>query len=515
MTSKGNENVVAKEKLGKRMLAFIEEKFNKLWDPITLFCVLCLFILVLSMILSLAGVTAVHPGTGATLEVVNLLSKSGLQMFVSTITSSFQSFPPLGLVIIVMMGVGLADKAGLMTTFLRRSVSGASRTLVTAIVVFLGINAVAAGDAGFVVLPPLAAVVFLGMGRHPLAGLYAAYASVASGFAACLFVQMGDVIATSFTIPAAQLIDPSYTATPAMNLYFMAASAVVLLPVGVWVNNRIVEPRLGEYVRPDDVRVEDQGITELERKGLRWAGITLLVSVVVMIALCIGPNAFFADPETGALTGGNAPLMKGIVPIVTVLFLLPGLAFGIAAGTIRSDRDAVRMMSESVSELGGYIVLAFFASQFMTLFAKSNLGAIISIKGAESLQAAGISGIPLLVGLILLCCFINLFLGSAGAKWAILAPIFVPMFMLLGYDPALTQACYRVGDSLTNTLTPLFSYFPILLGFIRKYQKDAGLGTVLANMLPYSLAFGVVWVVLLIVFVVFNIPVGIGGGIYW
>ena len=508
-----NGNAVAKEKLGKRMLALIEEKFNKLWDPITLFCVLCGIILLLSMILSKANITAVHPGTGATLEVVNLLSKSGLQMFVSSITSSFQSFPPLGLVIIVMMGVGLADKAGLMTTFLRRSVSGASRTLVTAIVVFLGINAVAAGDAGFVVLPPLAAVVFLGMGRHPLAGLYAAYASVAGGFAACLFVQMGDVIATSFTIPAAQLIDPNYTGTPAMNLYFMAASAVVLLPVGVWVNNRIIEPRLGKY--EGAVEVESQEVTEQERRGLRWAGVTLLVLVVALVALCIGPNAFFADPENGDIFGFNAPLMKGIVPIVTVLFLLPGLAYGIAARTIKSDRDAVRMMSDSVSELGGYIVLAFFASQFMTLFSKSNLGAIISIKGAEALQTAGISGIPLLIGMILLCCFINLFLGSAGAKWAILAPIFVPMFMLLGYNPALTQVCYRIGDSLTNTLTPLFSYFPILLGFIRKYQKDAGLGTVLANMLPYSLAFGVVWILLLIVFVVFNIPVGIGGGIYW
>lgn len=463
----------------------------------------------------MAGVTAVHPGTGATLEVVNLLSKSGLQMFVSSITASFQSFPPLGLVIIVMMGVGLADKAGLMTTFLRKSVSGASKTLVTAIVVFLGINAVAAGDAGFVVLPPLAAVVFLGMGRHPLAGLYAAYASVASGFAACLFVQMGDVIATSFTIPAAQLIDPNYMSTPAMNLYFMAVSAVILLPVGVWVSNRIVEPRLGVYEQTEDIEVETHEITEQEKKGLKWAGITLLVTTVIIVVLCIGPNAFFADPETGDIFGFNAPLMKGVVPIVTALFLLPGLAYGIAARTIRSDRDAVRMMSESVSELGGYIVLAFFASQFMTLFAKSNLGAIISIKGAEGLQAAGINGIPLLIGLILLCCFINLFLGSAGAKWAILAPIFVPMFMLLGYNPALTQVCYRIGDSLTNTLTPLFSYFPILLGFIRKYQKDAGLGTVLANMLPYSLAFGVVWVLLLVGFVLLNIPLGIGGGIYY
>lgn len=504
---------ITRQGLAKRMLNALEEKCNKLWDPITLFVVLCGVILLASWILAFFDVTAVHPGTGDTLQAINLLSKEGMQMFIGNITNNFQSFPPLGLVIIVMMGAGLADKSGLMTVFLRNSVSGVSKTLVTALIVFIGINAVAVGDAGFVVLPPLAALVFLGLGRHPLAGLYAAYASVAGGFAACMMVQMGDVIATGFTISAAQLIDPSYTATPAINFYFMFASALVLLPVGVLVNNKIIEPRLGKYENKDNIQAAQEKITEQERKALRWAGIVTLIMVVIMIALCIGPNAFFAAPD-GSVISSDAPLMKGIVPVVTVLFLVPGLTFGIVAKTIRSDRDAVSMMSASVGELGGYIVLAFFASQFMALFSQSNIGPILSIKGAEWLQRIGFQGIPLLIAFVIVAGFLNLFLGSAGAKWAIMAPIFVPMFMLLGYDPALTQICYRIGDSLTNTLTPLFSYFPILLGFIRQYQKDAGLGTVLANMLPYSACFSVIWIFLLIVFMLFNIPLGPGGGIY-
>ena len=508
-----HDEKVTRKGIGKRMLNVLEEKCNQLWDPITLFVVLCVIILLASWILAFRNVTAVHPGTGETLQAINLLSKEGIQMFISNITNNFQSFPPLGLVIIVMMGAGLADKSGLMTVFLRNSVAGAPKVLVTALIVFIGINAVAVGDAGFVVLPPLAALVFLGLGRHPLAGLYAAYAAVAGGFAACMMVQMGDVIATGFTISAAQLIDPSYNSTPAMNFYFMFVSALVLLPIGVLVNNKIVEPRLGEYENKEKIQNTQEKITNQERKALKWAGIVTLIMLAIMIALCIGPNAFFADAD-GSIISSNAPLMKGIVPVVTVLFLVPGLTFGIVAKTIRSDREAVAMMSASVGELGGYIVLAFFASQFMALFSQSNIGPILSIKGAEWLQQIGFQGIPLLIAFVIVASILNLFLGSAGAKWAIMAPIFVPMFMLLGYDPALTQICYRIGDSLTNTLTPLFSYFPILLGFIRKYQKDAGLGTVLANMLPYSACFAVVWILLLIVFVLFNIPLGPGGGIY-
>lgn len=501
--------------LGKRALDFIEKVGNRLWDPVTSFFVLVAIIMFISLILSQMNVTAVHPGTKATIKAVNLLSKEGLQNFISTITSSFQSFPSLGLVIIVMMGAGLAEKAGLLTAFIKQGVMKAPPNLVTAIVVILGINAVAAGDAGFVILPPLAAAVYLGVGRHPLAGLFTAYASVAGGFAACMMVQMGDVIATSFTIPAAQMVDPNYVGTPAMNFYFMFISSLILLPVGVFVNNKIVEPRLGKYTGQyvdNDIRRE---LSDTEKKGLKRAGISLLLIIAAFVALSVGDNAFLADPKTGSVFSTGAPMMRGIVPLVTLMFLIPGIVYGKTTGSIKKDRDAVSMMNSSISEIGSFIVLAFAASQFMAVFAQSNMGAIISIKGAEFLQSIGFTGIALLISFILVASFINIFLGSAGAKWAIMAPIFVPMFMMLGYDPALTQICYRIGDSITNPLSPLFTYFPILLGFTQKYDRNAGIGTIVANMLPYSVLFAIAWILLLIVFMIFDLPLGPGGGIYY
>ncbi|MGN9165953.1 AbgT family transporter [Tissierellaceae bacterium HCP3S3_D8] len=503
-----------KKRFGQRILDGIENIGNKLWDPVSLFLILCFILLVVSFGLSKKGTFAIHPGTGERIEAINLLSKESLQVIIGNITGNFQGFPPLGLVLIVMMGAGLADKTGLMTAAIRGSVMKAPDNLVTAIIVFLGINAVAVGDAGFVVLPPLAAAVYLGLGRHPLAGLYAAFASVAGGFAASLMVQMGDVVAASFTIPAAQMIDPNYTSTAAMNYYFMIVSTLVILPVGVLVNNKIIEPRLGEYkgqIHEDGINGE---LSEIEKRGLKRSGLSALVLIVLLIALSVGDGAFMKDPNTNSIFTSGAPLMTGIVPIVTSIFLIPAIVYGITVGNIKSDRDAIRMMGESVGEMGGYIVLAFAASQFLALFSTSNIGALISIKGAEFLQNVGFTGIGAIISFIIVASIVNLFMGSAGAKWAIMAPVFVPMFMLLGYDPALTQACYRIGDSITNPLTPLFSYFPILLGFVKRYDEDAGMGTIISNMIPYSILFAISWILLLIVFMIFDIPLGPGGGIY-
>lgn len=500
-----------KKKLSIRMLDSIEKAGNKMWDPVTLFLVLSFVLMLSSALLARLGVSAVHPGTDETIEVVNLMSKAGLQELLGSITGNFQSFPPLGLVLIVIIGAGLADKTGLMTATIKQGVMKAPDNLVTAIIVFLGINAVAVGDAGFVVLPPLAAAIYLGLGRHPLAGLYTAYASVAGGFAASMMVQMGDVIAASFTVPAAQMIDPTYTGTAAMNYYFLIVSTLVILPLGVYVNNKIVEPRLGKYtgnVSDEEINTE---LSDIEKKGLKKAGLWVVGLIILIIALSIGKDAFMKDPQTGSLFGSDAPLMQGLVPIVTILFLVPGIVYGKTTGVIKKDKDAIGMMGESVGEMGGYIVLVFAASQFLALFGKSNIGTLISIKGAEFLERINFTGIGALIAFIILASIVNLFMGSAGAKWGIMAPIFVPMFMLLGYDPALTQACYRIGDSITNPLTPLFPYFAILLGFVKKYDEDAGMGTMISNMLPYSMVFGIAWMILVVIFVVFDLPLGPGG----
>ncbi|SFI10848.1 aminobenzoyl-glutamate transport protein [Tindallia magadiensis] len=500
------------ETLLNRALNLIEKKGNKLPDPVTLFIILSALVLMFSWIGSRFGISAIHPLTGDIVFIENLLDRQGLTDILTKAVSNFQSFPPLGLVLAVMLGAGVAEKSGLMETLMKDSVSKVSPKYITMAVIFAGIMANAAGDAGFIVLPPLAAILFISIGRHPLVGIFAAYAGVSGGFAANLIVNMGDILLASFTIPAAQMIDPTFQSSPAMNLYFMIASTVLLLIVGVFITEKIVEPRFSKYESSEVVT--NQNITVQEKKGIRIAGISAAIFLGGVFLLTLGENALLKDPATGSLLAWEAPLMQGLVPLITLLFLIPGLAYGIVTKSIKSDKDAVVMMGNSMKDMGPYIVLAFAASQFLAYFSWSNIGIIISIRGAEALQNAGFTGVGLIVGFVFLSSFINIFLGSASAKWAIMAPVFVPMFLLVGYDPALTQIAYRIGDSVTNTISPLFPYFPILLAFVNKYDKKAGMGTVISNMLPYSISFLIVWILLLFIFVLLNIPVGPNAGIF-
>ncbi|SDK22002.1 AbgT family transporter [Natronincola ferrireducens] len=502
-----------KGKLFERILNSIEKTGNKLPDPVTLFVLLSTGIILISWMASTAGVSVIHPSTGDTVTVVNLMNREGLTRILTGFVKNFQSFPPLGLVLVVMLGAGVAEKSGLMQTAMRNSISKVPSKLVTATIIFVGIMANAAGDAGFIVLPPLAAIVFLGIGRHPIIGIFAAYAGVSGGFAANLMINMGDILVASFTIPAAQVIDSAYQGTPAMNIYFTIASTVLLVVAGVFVTEKIIAPRFPKY--EGITHEENTIIDEKEQKGLRWAGISVILLVSLLVALCVGENAFMADSATGSILAWEAPLMQGLVPIITLFFLIPGLIYGKITGSIESDKQAVSLMGESMKDMGPYIVLAFVASQFLAYFNWSNIGVVISVKGAEFLENAGFTGMGLIIGFIILSSFINIFVGSASAKWAIMAPIFVPMFLLLGYNPAVTQIAYRIGDSLTNPVSPLFPYFPILLAFTRKYDKEAGIGTMIANMLPYSIVFAIMWTILLILFILFNIPLGPNAGIYY
>lgn len=493
-------------------LNFIEVVGNKLPDPVSIFIGLTLVFMLISWILSVFDISVIHPLSKKTIHIVNMLSVESLQGFLGSVVKNFQAFPPLGLVLVVMIGAGVADKTGLMTALLKRSIAKTPKKLITATVVFMGILANAAGDAGFIVLPPLAAMIYASVGRHPLLGIFVSFASIAAGFSANIFVNMLDILLASFTLPAAQLIDPSYNQTPAMNYYFLLASSLVLVAVSVFVTEKIVEPRLGEYEGKVIKYEEDDN--NLETRGLKFAGISFLVLVLIIISLCLGEKPFLADPKTGSLLAYTSYLMKGMIPIVTALFLVPGIFYGIGAKTIKNDKDIISMMSEAMSDLGSYIVLVFFAAQFLTVFSTSNLGIVLAIKGAEFLEAVGFSGIWLIVSFIILSGFLNIFVGSASAKWAILAPVFVPMFLLLGYDPALTQVAYRIGDSVTNPISPLFPYFPILLAFAKKYEKDIGIGKIISNMMPYSISFFILWVAVLIIFILFNLPLGPGAGVY-
>ena len=499
-----------------KVLNLIESAGNKLPDPVTLFLIFCVFVIIISDIVANAGVSVVHPSTKKVVTAVSLLTKENLQKILGQVVGNFQGFPPLGLVLVVMLGVGVAEKSGLMETAMKHFVTQVPSNLVTMMVMLAGICANAAGDAGFIVLPPLAAVVFLSIGRHPLAGIFVAYAGVAAGFAANFMVNMSDILAAGFTIPAAQVIDPKYVSSPAMNYYFICVSTLILAITGALVNAKIVEPRLGVYsgiAAAGSNQIEK--LSDKQEKGLKWAGISLVLYIAVIAALSVGTNAFMADPQTKSILAWKAPLMQGIVPLITGMFLIPGLIYGCITNSIKSDKDVVSMMGQSMSTMGGYIVLAFMAAQFLAYFNWSNMGIIISVKGAEFLKDAGFTGIGLIIGFIFISSVINLFVGSASAKWAIMAPVFVPMFLLIGYDPALTQMAYRIGDSITNPVSPLFPYFPIIIAFAKQYEPKCGMGTIIANMMPFSVSFAIVWTILLILFIMFNLPLGPDGGIYY
>lgn len=489
---------------GNWALNFVERTGNRLPDPITLFVIFSGLVLLASWIASLLNVSAVHPGTEETIRSVNLLTAESIQRILVEMPATFTDFPPLGLVLVVMIGIGVAERTGLIETALKAFVSSVPGWLVTAALVLGGLMSSLAVDAGYVVLIPLGAVIFHGMGRHPIAGLAAAFAGVSGGFSSNLILTALDPLLAGFTEPAAQLLDPDYTVAATANWYMMAALVPVFTIGGTLVTEFILEPRLGEYT--GGVEVEEQKkLRPEQRRGLWAAGLTVLLTLAVI--------AWWAVPEDGVLRGPEGeidPLLSGIVALMLFVFFLPGLVYGLVTRQITSDKEVASMTSETMASMGAYIVLAFVAAHFIAFFNWSNLGLILAISGAGVLQAADIGGIPLIVAFILVSAFINLFIGSASAKWAIMAPVFVPMLMLMGYSPEVTQAAYRIGDSFTNILTPLLPYYPLVIIFAQKYEKDIGLGTLISAMLPYSIVFAFTSIPLLVFWIWFGLPMGPG-----
>ncbi|USG68230.1 AbgT family transporter [Brevibacillus ruminantium] len=505
---------VEAEKKGRflRFLDRVEVLGNKLPDVVTLFLIIIAAILVMSSIAAALGWSTINPTNQERIVAINLLSGDGVIRILTEMVNNFTSFPPLGLVLSVMLGVGLAESTGLIGAAMKRTVLASPKFLILPIIVLVSMLGHAAADAAFIVMPPIAAMIFMMLGRHPISGMVAAYAAVAGGFSANLVVSVLDVTLASFTQTGAQMIDPSYQSSPAMNYYFMAASTVMLVPLTVWVTTKIVEPRLGTYIQSDTIVEPEAKVSTEEKKGLRWAGIALLVCVLILLSVTLPSGSLLRDPETDSLI--VSPFMKALVPILLFLFGIPAIAYGIGAGVIRSDRDVAEHLTKTMSGMGYYIVLAFVASQMIAYFNWSNLGPIIAIEGAAFLQNIGLTGLPLLIMFIVFATIINLLIASATAKWAILAPVFVPMFLLLGYSPAMTQAAYRIGDSITNAITPMLPYFAILLTFAKKYQKNLQMGTLISILLPYSLLFGLFWIVLFALWYLFGLPLGPGHSIF-
>ena len=507
--------VVVKEGFFGRILSRIERAGNKLPDPITLFVILAAAVLLISWICSLFGVTAVHPGTGKTLEVVNLLSKEGFRRIWSLAVTNFSGFAPMGIVLVAVIGTGVAEKSGFLAALMQRMLTGVPPVLVTLIIVFICINGNAAGDSAFVIMPPLAATIYLSIGRNPMVGMFTAFASVAAGFCAAVILCVTDTLAYGFTESAARLIDPSYASSPAINYYFLVVSCVFLTIVGTIVSEKIIAPRyahvdLSKYGKADQI-----GLTPQEAKAMKCALWGLGAAVLVIVLMCLGSDPLMGDSDQGgSITSPRSPFMSGIVVTVAVLFFVPGAIYGFVSGKYKNDKQMFADITLAFKDMAPYIVLCFFCAQFTSYFGWSNLGVIVAVKGADLLKALNFTGIPLLIGVIVAACIINLFIASASAKWAILAPVFVPMLMLLDLDPAVTQIVYRIGDSITNPLSPLFGYFPILLGVATRYEKDTGIGTIIANMIPFSLWFTIVWLLQLVAWVMLDLPLGPGGKIF-
>ncbi|WP_340391598.1 AbgT family transporter [Macrococcoides caseolyticum] len=503
------EQKVKKKGFINRSLDIIEKSGNKLPDPVVIFISLCLIILFASFVTGKMGVSAKNPADGKVIEAVNLLTPEGIAKIISEAVNNFAAFPPLGLVLVVMIGVGVAEKTGYFETLMKYTIEKTPRKIIVPMIILVGILGNAAGDAAPIVLPPIAAMVFIKLGYHPVAGLVMAYASALGGYSASLMIGMSDALIVSFTEPAAKLVDDSVPVNAVMNYYFLCVSTVVLLIAAWFVTVKITIPRFGAY--KSDVHTAAEDVTPTERKAMIYANIALLIAMVIVTFLAVPENGLLRNAKTGSLIQ-DSPLMNGIVPIITVLFFVPGLVYGFVAGTMRSTKKFAEMLGDAMSTMGPFIVIVFFAAQMLAYFKWSNLGTIIAIKGAEALQ--GQNGVVLILGVLALSAFINMLIGSASAKWAIMAPILVPMLMLLGFHPAFTQVIYRVGDSITNPITPMMPYLPLLLSYAQRYVKDIGLGTLIAALMPFSVAFSIFWTILLIVWYLTGLPVGPGGPIH-
>ena len=510
-----------------RFLDSVEFLGNLLPHPVTLFAILALGIILLSGLFGWLGLAVEDPRPAGArgvaedgmIRAVSLFNADGFRRIWTSLTTNFTGFAPLGVVLVAMLGVGVAEKSGMLSAAVRGMVLGAPRHVVTVAIVFAGIVSNTASEVGYVVLIPLAGAIFYALGRHPLAGMAAAFAGVSGGYSANILIGTIDPLLAGITQEAARLIDPDYIVLPTANWYFMVVSTFLITTVGSLVSIFIVEPKLGPYnpEQADDSVLDKRMMEKLsgeEKKGLFYAFLALL-GVLGLMALTLIPEwGILRNPDTGDRF--NSPFFRGFVVWILIFFVATGFAYGRGAGTMKNDRDIIDGMATGLSSLGLYIVLVFFAAQFVSLFGWTNIGAISAVSGANFLQSTGMTGPLLFFLFILMCAIINLSLGSASAQWAVTAPIFVPMLMLIGYSPEVIQAAYRIGDSTTNIITPMMSYFGLILAWATRYKKDLGVGTMIAMMLPYSIFFILTWSVFFFVWAFgFDLPVGPGSPTYY
>jgi aminobenzoyl-glutamate transport protein len=505
-----------------RLLNAIEWLGNKLPDPALLFFLVLLATWLASALLAPVTFAEIDPQTMGKdpktgvervpnpIRVKNQLTGEAQATFLSRMVENFAEFPPLGIVLVALLGVGVAEHTGFINALLKGLLSITPDRLLTPMLILVAILSHMAGDSGYVLVIPLGGVIFYAAGRHPLAGIAAAFAGVSGGFSACMIPTGLDPLLQGFTQSAAQIIDRSREVNALCNWWFTAAACIPIVLVGWFVTERVIEPRLRQS--PIDGAAEDMprfdALTALEWRGL-WAGLTIILLGIALLVFVLMPEDSPMRAKTGSLTTRDAPLMRSLIPLIFLFFLIPGIVYGYVTGSVQNHRDIIKGMSKSMSTMGYYLVLVFFAAQFTYAFRESNIGALLAVKGANLIQALGVGPEVTILCIIVLTTLVNLLIGSASAKWALLAPIFVPMLMYLGLSPELTQAAYRVGDSCTNILTPLNPYFALVVMYCQRYVKGTGIGTLVSLMLPFSLLYLATWTLLLLGFWFLGIPLGL------
>ncbi len=489
----------------------VEVMGNKIPHPMLLFIYLCIIVIAVSGICSLFHVSAVNPVSGETVEVVNLFSRDGFVKMLTSFVSNFTGISALGLTLTCMLGVGVAEASGLFHVALKGLAKTKGSDLkVISVFTFVCIMADCTGGAGFVVMPPLGALIWAAMGRNPLAGMLAAYASVSGAFASNLMITSMDVVNMGYTEAAAQLLLPEISLSPSMNWYFSAVSVVFLTIFSTLITVKVVEPRMGRYTGSyHEEAGEDQ---PLDGKGLKAALIAFLLYIAFVVVLSV--TGVLAD-ETGSLLNSKAPLMKGMTVLIALMFAIPGIAFGFASKRFKKFDDVAAAMTTAMAGMAGYIALFYFIAQFLKYFEWSNLGLILAINGANILEASGLPVWIVLILFVIMCCFLNLLIGSASTKWSLLSSVFVPMFMLMGYSPALVQMAYRIGDAVSNPICPTFAYFGMLLALAQKYDRKAGFGTLMSNMMPYVIAYFIFMVAQLLIWFFLGLPLGPASSVFF
>ena len=504
-----NENA-AEIKAPGGVLGAIERLGNRLPDPAVLFIYLLVVVWLLSWALSYISFDLTDPRNGEPLLIVNQLSGTAITQFLSALVTNFAHFHPIGVVLVSMLGIGVAEYTGFINTGLRAMLSVTAKWLLTPMIITVGIVSHTAADAGYVLVIPLGGIIFYAAGRHPLAGIAAAFAGVSGGYSANFVPSSLDPMLQGLTQSGAQILDPSVVLNPLNNYFFTAASSILIILLGWFVTDKLVEPRLKSQVLRDDIDISRsmESLNPQEKKSLRMALLSMLAGLVVLVLTAL-PEGSAWRGANGSLTEFGAPLMNSIVALIFILFLLPGVVYGVFAGTVKSSRDVIAGMTKAMNSMAYYLVIMFFIAQFIFAFGQSNLGILLALEGAALLKALAMPAGLTITGIVVLTGLVNLFVGSASAKWALLAPIFVPMLMGLGISPDLAQAAYRVGDSSTNIITPLMPYFPLVVVYCQRYVQSTGIGTVTAMMLPYSVTFIVLWTAFLLLYWALGIPLGL------